>query len=199
MGLLTQAHFHLILAFKDSMKNEYLEIGEIVRPQGVRGEVKLRQESQDESRYARLETVWLKQGDSYLPRRVRKGRASGGFAYLSLEGVDDRDAAEALRGVRVYVDRAHALKLPEGEHFICDLIGLTAVTDAGREIGVLRDVITGSPSCDTYVFDTPRGEMMMPALRRVIRSVDVDAGVMVLDGEALGEVAFWQDGETETV
>ena len=62
-----------------------------------------------------------------------------------------------------------------------------------------RDIITGSPSCDTYVFDTPRGEMMMPALRRVIRSVDVDAGVMVLDGEALGEVAFWQDGETETV
>ena len=64
---------------------------------------------------------------------------------------------------------------------------------------MLRDVITNSPSCDTYVFDTPRGEMMMPALRRVIRSVDVDAGVMVLDGEALGEVAFWQDGETETV
>ena len=179
------------------MKNEYLEIGEIVRPQGVRGEVKLRQESQDESRYARLETVWLKQGDSYLPRRVRKGRASGGFAYLSLEGVDDRDAAEALRGVRVYVDRAHALKLPEGEHFICDLIGLKAVTEAGEEIGTLTEVIQTNPSCDVYAFSTPRGGMMMPALKRVILSVDVDAGTMVLSGPALQEVAVWEDEPAE--
>ncbi len=181
------------------MKNQYLEIGEIVRPQGIRGEVKLRQESQDETRYARLKTVWLKQGDAYVSRKVLRGRASGGFAYLVLEGVESREAAEALRGTRVYVDRANALQLPEGEHFICDLIGLRAVTTAGEEIGVLKDVLTGNPMCDVYAFATEKGGMMMPALKRVILSVDVERGEMLLDADALREVAFWQDQETETV
>ena len=174
------------------MKAEYLRIGEIVRPQGVRGEVKLRQESQDEGRYARLKTVFLREGEAYVPRQVLRGRASGGFAYLQLEGVDSREAAEALRGQVLYVDREHAIPLPEGEHFIAELIGLTAMTTTGEEIGRLVDVISTNPACDVYVFRGPKGEMMMPALRRVIQAIDVDGGTMLLDAETLPEVALWQ-------
>ena len=179
------------------MKTEYLLIGEVVRPQGIRGELKLRADSQDPSRYAALRTVWLREGERYVPRRVLSGRASGGFAYLRLEGVNDRNAAEAMRGQNIYVDRAHALKLPEGEHFICDLIGLKAVTEAGEEIGTLTEVIQTNPSCDVYAFRTPRGGMMMPALKRVILNVDVVAGTMVLSGPALQEVAVWEDEPAE--
>ena len=181
------------------MKNEYLEIGEVLRPQGVRGELKLRADSQDASRYARLTEVFLRRGEAFEPRRVLRGRASGGFAYLQLEGIGSRDAAEALRGQMLYVDRAHAIPLPEGEHFICDLIGLAAVTPDGAEIGRLREVIPGRGACDVYAFDTPRGEMMMPALRRVILEVSPERGTMTLDPDALREVAFYPDGETETV
>ena len=59
------------------MKTEYLLIGEVVRPQGIRGELKLRADSQDPSRYAALRTVWLREGERYVPRRVLSGRASG--------------------------------------------------------------------------------------------------------------------------
>lgn len=175
------------------MQAQYIQIGEIVKPQGIRGEVKLRAMTSDMTRYARLEMVYLLEGGEYRPCKVLKGRASDGFAYLLLEGVTDRNQAEALRGREVYVDREHAIALSEDENFVCDLVGLTAVLTSGEVIGRLTDVLTPNSVCDVYVFDTPRGEMMMPALRRVVREVDVEAGRIVLDEAALAEVAVWQD------
>ena len=179
------------------MQTEYLQIGEIVRPQGIRGEVKLRAMTSDPGRYARLETVYLLENGSYRAVRVLGGRAQQGFAYLKLEGVNDRNQAEALRGRAVYVDRAHAIELGEDENFVCDLIGLQAVDTQGKPLGTLRDVLTPNAVCDVYVFDTPRGELMIPALRRVVREVDLDAGRIVLDEAVLPEVAVWEDEPAE--
>ncbi len=179
------------------MASEYLEIGEIVKPQGIRGEVKLKAATSDMSRYARLETVYFLKKGQYVPRKVKKGRAYDGFAFLQLEGIDDRNAAELMRGKVVYVDRAHAIELGEDENFVCDLEGLTAVDTKGNEIGTLREVLTPNAVCDVYAFDTPRGEMMIPALKRVVVRVDVDAGKIVLDENVLPEVAVWEDEPAE--
>jgi len=176
---------------------EYLQIGEIVRPQGIKGEVKLRAMSSDESRYARLESVYLLRHGEYVEYKVKKGRCSGGFAVLMLEGVKDRNEAETLRGVKVFVDREHAIDLDEDENFVVDLIGLTAVDTKGNEIGELTDVLTPNSICDVYVFDTPRGEMMIPALRRVVVEVDLDEERIVLDENVLPEVAVWEDEPAE--
>lgn len=179
------------------MQAEYLEIGEIVRPQGIKGEVKLRAMTSDLTRYARLETVYLCENGEYRAYTVKKGRTYDGFAFLQLEGIADRNQAEALRGRTVYVDRAHAIELGEDENFVCDLIGLTAVDTQGMVIGRLRDVLTPNAVCDVYVFDTPRGELMIPALKRVVRQVDVEAGKIVLDETVLPEVAVWEDEPAE--
>ena len=116
---------------------------------------------------------------------------------LFRSGVNDRDAAEALRGTEVYVDRKHAIQLGADENFVCELIGLKAVDENGEAIGTLRDVLKPNTVCDVYVFDTARGELMIPALKRVVRKVDVDAGVMTLDRAALNEVAVWEDEPAE--
>ena len=179
------------------MQAKYLQIGEIVKPQGIRGEVKLRAMTSDMSRYARLETVYFLENGAYVPRRVIRGRSYDGFAFLQLEGVSDRNQAEALRGRAVYVDRAHAVELSEDENFICELEGLTAVDTQGTRIGTLREVLTPNSVCDVYVFDTDRGEMMIPALRRVVREVDVEKGIIVLDEGVLPEVAVYEDEPAE--
>lgn len=176
------------------MLAEYIQIGEIVKPQGIRGELKLKAMTSDMSRYARLETVLLQRGKGEMKEyQVVKGRSYDGFAFLTLKGVSDRDAAEALRGYGVYVDREHAIDLDEDENFVDDLIGLTAVDRQGNEIGELTDVLTPNSICDVYVFDTPRGEMMIPALRRVVLEVDLEAEKIVLDESILPEVAVWED------
>ena len=179
------------------MQSEYLQIGEIVKPQGIRGEVKLRAMTSDMSRYARLETVYLKEGSQFVPRKVLKGRSYDGFAFLTLEGVADRNQAELLRGKGVYVDREHAVELEADENFICDLEGLEAYDTQGNPIGTLREVLTPNQICDVYVFDTPRGEMMIPALRRVVKEVDLDGEKIILDEAVLPEVAVWEDEPAE--
>ena len=179
------------------MHNEYLQIGEIVKPQGIRGEVKLKAMTSDLTRYARLEYVYLLKKGEYVKTEVEKGRTYDGFAFLKLKGVSDRNEAELMRGVKVFVDREHAIDLDEDENFVCDLIGLKAVDTQGNEIGTLRDVLTPNAVCDVYAFDTPRGEMMIPALRRVVKEVDLDAGTITLDENVLGEVAVWEDEPAE--
>ena len=177
------------------MALKYIEIGEIVKPQGIRGEVKLSAGSPE--RLAKLRTVYLKEGGEYRPRKVLGGRSYGGFAFLKLEGVTDRNAAEALRGQLVYADREHGYELGEDENFVCDLIGMTAVDTQGNEIGRLREVLSPNAVCDVYEFDTPRGELMIPALRRVVAEVDLESGRIVLDENVLPEVAVWQDEPAE--
>ncbi len=182
------------------MQTKVIQIGEIVKPQGIRGEVKLKAMSSDMSRYARLESVFLQRGKGEMKEyRVIKGRSYSGFAFLTLEGVKDRDAAEALRGYAVYVDREYAIELDEDENFIDDLIGLTAVDSQGNEIGELVDVLTPNSICDVYVFDTPRGSLMIPALKRVVLEVDLDEEKIVLDENVLPEVAVWEDDEASEI
>lgn len=176
---------------------EYLQIGEIVRPQGIKGEVKLRAMSSDPDRYARLERVYLLVKGEYVAHEVIKGRCAGGFAVLQLRGVKDRNEAETLRGVKVFVDREHAIELHEDENFVADLIGLNAVDTQGHAIGRLTDVLSPNSVCDVYVFDTPRGEMMIPALKRVVAAVDLEGKKIVLDEAVLPEVAVWEDEPAE--
>ena len=174
------------------MLQPYLLLGTILKPQGVRGEVKLRHETGDPARFAGLTTVYLKNGDAYAPVAVLSARASGGEAFLTLEGVADRDAAEALRGRELYVDRAHARPLAQGEVFIADMLGMKAVDTNGRDIGTLTNVLQNG-GADVLVFQTPYGPMMAPFLKRLVREMDVHAGRMVLDAQTLPEVALYEN------
>lgn len=174
------------------MAMAYLMIGEVLRPQGVRGEMKVRPYAADPDMFLEWHTLFLQEGDGYLPRKAHCSRVHDGFAYVTLEGVNDRDAAEALRGTQLWIDRAHACQLPEDACYVCELIGCRAVDASGAEIGVLTDVLQYG-SVDTYVFQTPRGNMMVPALKRVFPQVDVEGKIIRVNAEALDEVAVFEN------
>ena len=178
------------------MLQPYLLLGTIVKPQGVRGEVKLHHETDRPDRFADLTAVYLKDGDAYTPIAVLAARASGGDVFLTLEGVEDRDAAEKMRGQALYIDRAHARPLDEGETFIVDMIGMRAEDTEGRQIGTLRDVLQNG-GADVLVFDTPRGAMMAPFLKKLVRGMDAEAGRMTLDAQVLPEVALYENSDSD--
>lgn len=180
------------------MLQPYLLLGTIVKPQGVRGEVKLRHETDDPERFVALDTVYRREGETYVPMTVLDARVSGDDAYLTLEGVEDRDAAEKLRGLALYIDREHARPLAENEVFIVDMLGMKAVDTEGREIGTLTDVLQNRGT-DVLVFQTPRGSMMAPFLKRLVVSLDVSAGVMVLSSQALPEVALYENSDPDHI
>ena len=174
------------------MLSEYLMIGEITKPQGVRGEVKVRPCTCDPERFDGLETVYVKKGDEYCPLNVVVNRLSPDAVYMNVEGVTDRDAAEKLRGTLLYIDRAHAVELDDDSAFLADLYGLRGVVDDGRELGELTDVLQPGGN-DVYVFKGPLGEVLVPALKSVVLAVDLQAGEMRLDGKRLNEVAVFDE------
>ena len=171
---------------------KYLVIGEITKPQGVRGEVKLRPITCDPERFEGLTLAYLKRGEEYIPLRLTVNRRAPDAVFLSVEGVADRNAAEKLRGELLYIDRAHAVELDEDTNFLCNLIGLRGVDDEGNPLGILRDVLQPGGN-DVYVFEGPRGEVLVPALKSVVKTVDLEAGEMVLVAARLKEVAVFDE------
>ncbi len=174
------------------MLQHYLMIGEILRPQGVHGEAKIRPYAQNPEDFLSWKTLYLKTGDTYAPVGAKCSRVHDGFAYVTLEGCASPDDVEKLRGRELWIDRAHAAGLAEGEVYISDLIGCALVDERGEKLGTLRDVLQNGPT-DIYVFDTPRGEMMAPALRAAFPETDVERQIITADSERLAEIAVYAD------
>lgn len=174
------------------MLSEYLMIGEITKPQGVRGEVKVRPCTCDPGRFEGLDTVYIKEGEAYRPVRIEVNRLGGDAVFMNIDGVADRDAAEKLRGTLLYIDRAHAVELDEDTTFLCDLYGLRGAVDDGRDLGTLTEVMQPGGN-DVYVFKGPLGEVLVPALKSVVLAVDLEKGEMRLDGRRLNEVAVFDE------
>ena len=177
------------------MKQPYLLLGEIVRPQGIRGEVKVKHYTDDPYRFEDLETVYLKRAGAYEPVGVISARVQQDDVFLLLSGVADRNEAEKLRGVQLWVDRDNAVELGEDEVFIADILGAKAYDTKGNEIGVLKDVLTPG-GVDVFVFKTRKGTLMMPALKTVILEMDADEGKIILDENRLEEVALYEDSHS---
>ncbi len=173
------------------MLTPYIEIGEVLRPQGIQGLVKVRPETDAPERFLSLKQVWLKDGQGYRPTEVREAAVrEDGFVYLRLDGAMTRNDAEKQRGLILYVDRANARPLDKDEWFICDLIGCKVSTDTGEAVGEVTDVMQPGPN-DVFVIRSPKGEILVPILKRVIVKVNVEARQIVLDHTVLKEVAVW--------
>ena len=180
------------------MLNPYLLIGEIVRPQGIRGEVKVRHYTDDPFRFQALDSALIQKGDAYVPLVITGCRVQKDDVFLTLADVLDRDAAEALRGTKLYVDRANARALSPDEVFIADILGATAYDTQGNVIGTLKEVLTPG-GVDVFVFSTPRGNLMMPALKSVLLTLDAQNGTIILDEQKLGEVALYEDRNSDPI
>ena len=170
------------------MLSEYLMIGQVLRPQGIKGLVKVKPETDDPARFLDLEFVFVKKGEEYVKTPVEEISVRDDGVYLRLDQAKDRNTAEKQRDTVLYVDRAHAVALSEDETFICDLIGCRALDTQGNELGVVKDVLQPGGN-DVYVIRTPKGEMLLPALRHVIPAVDVQNGTITVDEKRLPEVA----------
>ncbi len=159
---------------------DFMEIGEIVKPQGLRGAVKARSYLDSEDILQGLDEVFIrKTGQAAVFHRLRKLQKKKKFIFLELEGIQDMDAAAKLVGGRILVPSQRLKKLPEGEYYWRDLIGLRVVTEDGEALGRIESIFpTGSN--DVYVCGGARREILLPAIGDVIREIDLEKGIMVV-------------------
>ena len=162
------------------MKNKFLEAGQIVNTHGVRGEVKIVPWCDSPEFLCDFDTLYL-DGKAI---RVEQARPHKGNVIAKLAGVSDVDAAMALKNKVLCIDRED-VELPEGRHFIADLIGLE-VRDAKTDavLGTIQDVLT-PPANEVYVVKGGSKEYMIPAVDEFLAETNVDGGyvrVHMIDG-----------------
>ena len=176
------------------MYSEYLSIGEVLKPQGIQGQVKVRPDTDDPDRFTLLETVYILKNEQYTPIKIENiSVRADGFVYCNLDGASTREKAESQRGIELFVDRAHAVSLPEGAYFISDLLGCSVFTQDGEKIGIIKDVLQPGAN-DVYEVKCVDGKLMyLPVLPFVVLSVDVMAAKIIIDETRLSEVAVYED------
>ena len=155
------------------MKQELIPVGTIVNAHGIRGEVKLNPVGFDPEFLAEFDRFNI----GGMETEVRSARVHKSVVLLTLPGVEDMDAALALKGKSVSI-YAEDVEQPEGEYFDVELEGCTVVDDAtGEELGTLKRVLH-YPAHKVYEVKGER-EYLIPAVPGVfIASVDIDGGVV---------------------
>ena len=156
-------------------------IGEIGRPHGVRGEVRVTPLTDHPERFARLREclLWDEARDRRLPCRIRTARAQGDALVVALAGYDSPEAVRALTGWLLAVPESEVLPAPEGHFYPWQLVGCRVLTEDGREIGsVLR--IEGSGAQDLWVVGAAGREHLVPAVADIVRDVDLDGRRIVI-------------------
>jgi 16S rRNA processing protein RimM len=160
-----------------SAREDWLRLGVLTAPWGTRGEVKVRPDVAP-AYLERIARVYL--GPEQRPIDLL-GVARRGRAYtLKLRGIDTMTAAETLRGVEVLIPRSEAPPLAEGEFYVADIVGLRAVTTTGRALGTVAEVLSTGAN-DVYVVRGDAGEVLIPAIRDVVTSIDPAVGVLQVE------------------
>lgn len=152
-----------------------LTIGRIVAPFGLLGEMKVQLETDFPERFAKMRQICLRKPDGTAELRpVESTRLHKKQVLLRLPGVGKIEQAEELRGCLVQVKRQDAVRLPANEFYIHDLVGCEVVTVEGRVLGPLISVLRG-PGNDVYVIGEGKSEILLPAIKEVVRDVDMTA------------------------
>ena len=149
---------------------ETIKLGLITAPQGIKGEFRVLPYTDEPTRFEEIEAVLL----DGQKRRIENVWYRPNMVILKLEGIDDRNAAEAVRNQELLLSREDLWEQPEDTYFVDDLIGCSVVSEDGTAIGTLR-TIHSRPAQDLYEIEKPDGStFLLPAVKEFVRSVDVE-------------------------
>lgn len=151
-------------------------VGKITRAHGVKGEVAVLVLSEVPERFDAGSTLLLEDGRSLTIEAAREDR---GRLLVCFRDVSDRAAAESLLGKFLVVPESALPELPEGSWWPFQLEGCRVLTDTGRRLGVLSEVVP-NPANDIWVVVADGEETLVPALKDVVVSVDVSAKRVVV-------------------
>lgn len=160
--------------------NALIALGQIIRPQGLSGEI-IVFPHRPATRTLRPDlkvTIIVGQIESH--HIVDSVQPKGKFIRLKLKGIDNRTAADVLVGGQIYCTKSSLPPKAENEYYFFEIIGLDLVDRNLSKLGVIKDILT-LPANDVLVIDNDRGEFMVPFVKDVIQRVDLQSGQIVIE------------------
>jgi 16S rRNA processing protein RimM len=160
---------------------EFAAIGKVINTHGVKGGLKVQPLSDFPERVKMLERVFVEKDGSAAPHEISEAFIHGRFWVVFLQGTDTCEKAQAMVGSMLSIPLEERLPLPDGAYYLDQIIGLQVYTVGDRYLGKVQDVLqTGSN--DVYVVkDGEQREMLIPALKAVVRDIDLTQCRMVVD------------------
>ena len=161
-----------------------LIIAEVLKPQGIRGELKIKTFTDQPEDVKAFKTLYI----DNVPYKILSFRVgSDGAAYVGLRGIPDRNAAELFRGKKIEGDREDAPPLADGQYYIIDIIGLSCETEEGETLGTVKDV--SNLASDVYTIEKAGKSILFPAVKGVIKKVDLENKKLIVDKKIFDEIA----------
>ncbi len=153
---------------------EKIKIGKIVNAVALRGEVKVYHYSDYKERFEELDEILIERKGKFTAYEIENVRYQKNTAILKLKGVDDRNAAEALKESDIYITEENLRELPEDTFYVKDLIGCRVINEEnGDEIGRIKDVLQNSAQ-DIYQITLKNGkEALIPVVGEFVREVSI--------------------------
>ena len=149
---------------------EKIKIGKIVNTVGLKGEVKVYNYSDSIEIYETIESIYVEDRLTV----IENVRAQKNMVILKLEGADDRNAAEALRGKELYITEGDLPELPEGQYYVRDLIGMSVTEEDGNLLGHVTDVLQNTAQ-DIFEVESENGKkLLIPKVDQFVLDIDAE-------------------------
>ena len=156
-----------------------IRVGKIINCHGHKGELKLMPLTDDNNRFRHLKEAYLElPAHRYELVHIKSTREHKGHILMTLDEIADMNAAEKLKNIYLCVKKEDAVDLPEDHYFLYQIIGLE-VYENGQYLGKITEVLqTGSN--DVYVVSHEDRAFYMPALKAVVKEIDLEQGKMAV-------------------
>ena len=160
---------------------EYIEIGQIVNTNGLKGVVKVNPFTDDISKFESLKYIYIQLKNELKKVKIEQVRYNKNQVLLKLEGIDSIEEAEKYRNFYLKTEKQSQEELGEDTYYIVDLIGLDVYSDKNEYLGKIEDVFpTGSN--DVYVVKDNLGkQILIPAIADVVKEVDLKNKKMIIN------------------
>jgi 16S rRNA processing protein RimM len=156
----------------------FLVVGEIAKPWGYRGEVKVQILTDFPKRLAKLKIAYL--GADARAVQVERARLHSGFAVMKFAGYDTPEGAAKLRGQVVQIPVEQAAPLQKGQYFQHQIVGLEVVTTEGEKLGTIEEILETGANDVYLVRRDDGGEILLPAIKDVVHEIDLENRRMVV-------------------
>jgi len=163
------------------LQDDFGLIGEIVKPHGIRGEVKVYLFSEQPENIKQYKKIVLQEATDSRQETysVIKSREQGKLAILQLEGVGTREGSEALQGSKIWVNKSNFPTLDSDEYYWHQLKGLVVMTETGQELGRVTKLFN-TTAHDIMVVSGAGHEFMIPMKGDIIREIDDQGGKIII-------------------
>jgi len=155
---------------------EFITIGHILSPWGVKGKLKVKIETDFPQRFTPGSKIYINR----QPMTIDSTEWHNRKLAIKLNTIDSFEDAQKLRGKSVEIHHSQIYPLPEGQHYHFQLIGLEVWTTQGELLGNITEILTAE-SNDNYVVSGTKGEILIPAIEDVVKSIDLDKGRIVIE------------------